>query len=175
MPEKGERDLWWEFLSGKPESVWKLPPRKKKSKVKPQHHQCEDFAQGRMRAWDDQEHKHGELDGKKVERHQEVTQQEATQHDSETSNMVMDEGEVENALKIEPRDSLPTPMETPVLFDGIELATETGSPTLLTKQDVEESLTPREPSPQLLKLIDEVTSSQYRSITSLIRPFLFLL
>ncbi|KXN89608.1 hypothetical protein AN958_05475 [Leucoagaricus sp. SymC.cos] len=48
MPDEGERDLWWAFLSGKPESIWGQPRQSKKKKAKRQRRHDE-FAEGTMR------------------------------------------------------------------------------------------------------------------------------
>lgn len=162
MPDKKERDLWWAFLSGKPESVWNCPPRKSKKKNKAK--QYRQFAEGKMRAWNDQEHDHGEHDDDHEGDHEDEVCHEGIQaerdvvkNDSETSNVARDEGEVENALKIEPQDSLPTPTGTPAPSDDIGFPKESGPSVSVIQEDAQEPPTPREPSPQLLKLIDEVT------------------
>ncbi len=35
MPDKQDRELWWAFLSGKPETEWNPPKQPKQRKIKP--------------------------------------------------------------------------------------------------------------------------------------------
>ncbi|KAF9453048.1 hypothetical protein P691DRAFT_793511 [Macrolepiota fuliginosa MF-IS2] len=156
MPDKKERDLWWAFLEGKPKSVWSCPPRESKKKNKgKQRQQYPHFAEGSMYAWDDQEREHG--GSEEGEHHYEEIQTgyAVTQNDSEISIVARDEGEVENALKVGPQDSLPTPTGTPAPSDGVSHAAEAGPSVIVVQEQNQELLTAREPSPQLLKLIDE--------------------
>ncbi|TDL29868.1 hypothetical protein BD410DRAFT_849973 [Rickenella mellea] len=87
MPERKERDNWWAFISGKPESDWN-PPKKPK-KFWPERRN-----RG-MRAWsDDPEETYGET----------VVQE---------TYRLNDEGEVELAVAVDPAESLPTPSCSP--------------------------------------------------------------
>jgi len=58
------------------------------------------------------------------------------------SSLLNDEGEVEEVLRVDPTELLPTPSGTPAPPDDIELGSD---------------LKPREPSPKVLRLIDEVS------------------
>jgi len=82
---------------------------------------------------------------------------------------VDDEGEVEQVLKVDPAETLPSPAGTPVPLDFLEgLAQPSEEPVASASKFLEEVYTPREPTPELLKLIDEVC------ITSLIDlPFCY--
>ena len=154
MPDKKERDLWWHFLSGKPEHVWN-PPKSKK-KIKSKQKQRDQSTQEPLRAWDGQarenveiEHEH-ECTYDEIQEKQDVTP-------SETPNVAVNAGDFEITLKSEPQDFLPTPTGTPIPSDNVEQMAEPGPSSLINEQDPENDyLTPREPSPQLLKLIDEV-------------------
>lgn len=61
------------------------------------------------------------------------------------SSLLIDEGEVEEALKPDPAELLPTPSGTPAPDSG---------DTTMEEEDLNPS--PREPNMTLLKLIDEV-------------------
>ncbi|KAJ3518077.1 hypothetical protein NLJ89_g95 [Agrocybe chaxingu] len=127
MPDKKDRDLWWEFLSGKPESQW-APPKVSKAKSKRQ-------PPPGMRAWaDEPEQNHA-----------------ATSHIPWHSN---DEGEVEQVLKLDPAESLPSPVGTPVPLGYLEDPHQLGAGPV-AGQTLKQSISPREPTTTLLKLIDE--------------------
>ncbi|CAA7260023.1 unnamed protein product [Cyclocybe aegerita] len=127
MPDKRDRDLWWEFLSGKPESQWApLKASKAKSKRQPPPG---------MRAWaDEPQRSHA-----------------ATSHAPWHSN---DEGEVEQVLKLDPAESLPSPVATPVPLGYLEEHRQPGVGPV-AGQTSRQSISPREPTTTLLKLIDE--------------------
>jgi hypothetical protein len=146
MPEKRERDLWWAFIEGKPESVWgtrKTISTSKRQKGK--------FRKG-MR---------GFSDDSGSDSHESPIYQE-TWH-------INDEGEVELALRIDPSESLPTPSGTPKpaappkASDGIRL------------DDKQQELTPREPTPTLIKHLDHVRGhdSGYRVVNRDLFPSFF--
>ncbi|KAF9006554.1 hypothetical protein BDQ17DRAFT_1351946 [Cyathus striatus] len=116
MPDKKERDLWWAFLSGKPESDWNPPSKPKK--------QSQAAASGN----------HISHQGMRPA--------------SEFMVATTDEGEVEQELKIDPGESLPTPSGTP----GPETSQSTSFVVLSSNP---EPLVPREPSTVLLRQIDE--------------------
>jgi hypothetical protein len=86
MPDKRERDLWWAFVEGKPESEWNPPKRL------PANRQI--HGKQKMRAFPDRE-----LENSEVVRD--------VWH-------INDEGEVELALRPDGRDSLPTPSGSPL-------------------------------------------------------------
>ncbi|TEB35775.1 hypothetical protein FA13DRAFT_1788379 [Coprinellus micaceus] len=124
MPEKKERDLWWAFLEGRPETEWNVSSKQSKKK-----------AQGKrsghgLRAWAD-----------------ESGQEEPTGIVIHESSLLNDEGEVEEALKPDPAELLPTPSGTPA-----------PESTGLADGDDPLTLCPREPSPKLLRLINESTA-----------------
>jgi len=125
MPEKKDRDMWWAFLSGKPGSEWN-PPKKARSKAMKQP-----AARG-MRAWD-------------------VTHREdSVQLNTPALN---GEGEVEEVLEIDPAETLPSPVGTPIPLEYIE---EMSQPSLAVPPCLpEQLLEPREPTTELLRKIDE--------------------
>ncbi|TFK28899.1 hypothetical protein FA15DRAFT_664999 [Coprinopsis marcescibilis] len=134
MPDKKERDLWWAYLEGKAESEWNVPKNSKRQQKRQQHHQRKDAG---MRAWADEP--------------EEMVVPEMIIYESALLND--DEGEVEEALSIDPAEGLPTPSgtpgpstESPPRLGQSSTATPTGPPR------------PREPSTTLLKLIDEPTA-----------------
>jgi hypothetical protein len=179
MPDKGDRDLWWEFFAGEPESVWnRARPSRKKNKAKRQERH-DTFGQGKMRAWDDEAGEVDDLGEQDIRQSNRSVTVNASlgPTEPEPSTIATDEGEVENALKIEPQDSLPTPTGTPVPSDGMEPAITAGSLSLVTEKHTEEGSpahTTRVPTPQLLKLIDEVSISSHDVFTSLMRILTFL-
>ena len=125
MPEKKDRDMWWAFLAGKPESEWN-PSKKARSKANKQP-----LARG-MRAWDDP----SEIAG------------------PSNNSIVNDEGEVEEVLRVNPAETLPSPVGTPVPLEHLE---ETSQPSLIIGPcPPEETLKPREPTTELLRKINEV-------------------
>jgi hypothetical protein len=139
MPEKKERDLWWAYLAGKPESDWN-PPKMPKQSPKPK---ASKRRRG-MRGFADDAGSY------------ECPQQESWQND---------EGEVEKVLRVDPVESLPTPTCSP---EPPEASTSRAdqlvgpSSTMLHVQRPT-VLKPREPMPSLLKHIDQV-----RCVSSLI-------
>lgn len=134
MPEKKDRDMWWAFLEGKPEAEW-TPVQKSNGKSKNQ------VTRG-LRAWADEPPRQQEPDNPIYE--------------LSPNN---DEGEVEEVLKMDPADSLPSPAGTPVL--PLEYLEDVMQPSSTTPCICK----PREPTTQLLKLINGV-----RSCLSLLQP-----
>jgi hypothetical protein len=133
IPEKKDRDMWWAFLQGKPESEWIPVP---KSKGKQKRYQASFRG---MRAWLDEPPSRPEY------------------HESSQHN---DEGEVEQVLRGDPADSLPSPAGTPVpvpleYLEEIMQPSPSGSGLCYTSADNEHR--PREPTTTLLKLIDGVS------------------
>ena len=136
MPEKKERDLWWAFLAGKPESDWN-PPKKHKHSSKPT--KSRRVSQG-MRAF---------LDNVDHDMSYERPGQETTQPD--------DEGEAEQVLTVDHTEPLPAQTCSPV---APETLTSASSSTI--QDTLPPATTPakaREPMPSLLKHIDEVGST----------------
>jgi hypothetical protein len=86
MPEKKDRDMWWAFLQGRPESEW-VPKSKgnpKNTNIKLRLEECV----------------HGLMSLHRPEYNE--------------SSQYNDEGEVEQVLRVDPADSLPSPAGTPV-------------------------------------------------------------
>ncbi|KAH9482756.1 hypothetical protein JR316_0004856 [Psilocybe cubensis] len=134
MPDKKDRDMWWAFLSGQPESEWN-PTKKAKNKSK-----RNPSALGSMCAW---------TEGN-------PQQDSSPSSPYNTSQQLDDEGEVEQVLKVSAAESLPSPAGTPVpleYFEGLSQPSSTVSPP--TSLLPEDKLTPREPTSILLKMIDE--------------------
>lgn len=135
MPEKKDRDMWWAFLEGKPAAEW-IPVQKSKGKSKNQ-------ATRGLRAWADEPD----------------PQQEHSNPIYELSPN-NDEGEVEEVLRMDPADSLPSPAGTPVPLDLLEAvmqpsSSDTTIPSHTPRRDMYK---PREPTTRLLRLIDGVRS-----------------
>ena len=130
MPDKKERDMWRAFLAGKPELDWNPPkkPKKQNPNAKPQ------IYNSGLRAW--------------PENSAQGPPQESWQNN--------DEGEVEHVLRVDPAESLPSPVGTPLSSDSFESVGQLPSNSCLTF--IESALEPREPTTRILKLIDEVRS-----------------
>lgn len=88
MPDKKERDRWWAYLEGRPDTEWNPPKKSKQSQAKR-------FGQG-MRGFADEP----EVENLYSRPHREPWH-------------TNDEGEVEMALRVDPTESLPTPSGTP--------------------------------------------------------------
>lgn len=134
MPEKKERDLWWAYLAGKPESEWN-PPKKPKQSLKSSKRR-----RG-MRGFADDP-------GSYYQHPQEEPWQK-------------DEGEVEKVSTVDPVESLPTPTcSAPSSETSIPREDRVASSSLIDLEDVlpqrRTILKPREPIPSLLKHIDQV-------------------
>jgi hypothetical protein len=97
MPDKKERDLWWGFLAGKPESDWNPPKLPKQS-----------AAQRRFAGL--------------VQAEAPDTSSERKRQESWQTN---DEGEVELVLQVDPSESLPTPTGSPAPSEPGELGSST--------------------------------------------------
>ena len=129
MPDKKERDMWRAFLAGKPESDWN-PPKKPK-KQNPNARKAQTYISG-LRAWSDN----------------------SSQDPPQESWQNNDEGEVEHVLRVDPAESLPSPVGTPLSSDSFESVGQLPSSSYLTS--IESALEPREPTTRILKSIDEV-------------------
>jgi hypothetical protein len=134
IPDKKDRDLWWSFLAGRPDSEWNLS-KKAKLKLKKQ----QSASRGTYARGDDSSA--GKMTAPPT-----------------TQSWNNDEGEVEEVLRIDPAETLPSPVGTPVPLDYLEAISQPSSTTLPSNPafSEEEKPAPREPTPQLLKLIDEV-------------------
>ncbi|KAF9534732.1 hypothetical protein CPB83DRAFT_211992 [Crepidotus variabilis] len=134
MPDKKDRDLWWAFLEGQPESDW-TPVAKSNSKF-----QKPSRPPRGMRAWADDPQPRRNL---------------VSLHDTSLMN---DEGEVEQVLRVDPAESLPSPAGTPIPLDYLEGAMQPGSSTSASGYSAVLRLNlqpPREPNTVLLTQIDE--------------------
>lgn len=148
MPETKERDLWWAFLAGKPETEWN-PPRKPKQTT---------GKGGRFRQ------------GMRAFAHEDGLYEESTfAGSSQEVWRVKDEGEVELALRVDPIESLPTPSSTPAPPD-LSLGDEPH--TLPAVDAVITPTKPKVPTPTLLRLIDQVCCDPLLSSASRTLTFL---
>ena len=129
MPDKKERDMWQAFLAGKPESDWN-PPTKPKKKT-PNAKRPQIYNSG-LRAWPDN----------------------PSQGPPQESLQNNDEGEVEQVLRVDPADSLPSPVGTPLSSDSFESVGQLPSSSCFIS--IKSAFEPREPTTRILKLIDEV-------------------
>lgn len=147
MPDKKERDLWWAYLAGKPETDWNPPKKPKQSQLNKRRQ----FGYG-MRGFSDD------------------TEYDLSYNRPQESWQTNDEGEVELVLRVDPSESLPTPTGSPVPPDtSNELQNTASSSTRL--EHVETIIfKPREPAPCLLRHIDEVSTITQYFLTS--NPYL---
>jgi hypothetical protein len=130
MPDKKERDLWWEFLAGKPEIYWN-PPKKAKTQHPSTRKQ---YGQG-LRAW---------------ESHSMVGPPEMQQSVVLQRN---DEDEVRLVPSGEPTETPPSPKGATRAPENLECPDELLSSKVWSNLP---GYPPRKPSTTLLKLIDEV-------------------
>lgn len=133
MPEKKERDLWWAYLEGKPDSDWNITRNSKKQDRKRQQQHQWHGPGSTMRAWADEPEPTVGADIIVCE-----------------SSLINDEGEVEQALSLDPAEGLPTPTGTPGPSEAPIHHKGMGS-------GKSRAYSPREPSPMVLKLIDEAS------------------
>ena len=138
MPEKKERDLWWAYLAGKPESDWN-PPKKPKQNPKPKSSKHRKGMRGFV---DD------------------IGSYECPQQ----GPLQFDEGEI---LRVNPVESLPTPTCSPepseASTSGMEQHVGPSSMVSDVLSQRPTILKPREPMPRLLKYIDQVRDAHYSS------------
>lgn len=134
MPEKKDRDLWWAFLSGRTEEEWR-PVKKGKGKQKRVAPQQPTSEASRTPI-------HVVLPN---------TEEGGTVANGTAWNN--DEGEVEEVLRLNPAETLPSPVGTPMPLDYLDKMTQ---PSATPAAFFDEKLIPRECTTQLLKLIDEV-------------------
>jgi len=142
MPEKKDRDMWWAFLSGKPESEWN-PCKKARGKAEKRPP-----ARG-MRGWDDSSREDSEIVA------------------AANNSVGNDECEVEEVLRVNPADILPSPVGTPIPLEHLEA---TSPPNLMDHYLPEEISNPREPTTELLRKINEVSFLRFALFPNLI-PF----
>ncbi|KDR83932.1 hypothetical protein GALMADRAFT_54455 [Galerina marginata CBS 339.88] len=136
MPDKKDRDMWWAFLSGRPDSEWN-PTKKSKGKLK----KLQSLGQG-MRAWTDAD-----------DPAQNVPADTLTYNSWQQRN---DDREVEQELRMDVSETLPSAVGTPVPLDCLEgLIQSSSSVAEPSSALTEEVLVPREPTTALLKSIDE--------------------
>ncbi|KAF7798895.1 hypothetical protein EIP86_010123 [Pleurotus ostreatoroseus] len=128
MPDRKDRDAWWAFLTGRPEAEWNPPKKPKGQKNKPPHN----YGRG-MRAFQD------------------VSEYEILPYDdaarvgpSSDDTHVNEEREVEQAITINPAESLPTPSSTPAPDNPADRVRDSSSNTNAQP----------EPTPTLLRTID---------------------
>ncbi|KAH7931194.1 hypothetical protein BV22DRAFT_1042555 [Leucogyrophana mollusca] len=146
MPDKKERDLWWKFLAGQPETEWDPPKKPKQVAPSRKRH----FSSG-MRAFGYEDPELGEYD----------SDQEKGLHETWRINP---EGEMEIANEHNLTESLPTPSGTPPPTDSAvngkqpEFQAGLAEPVLQggNSESVQgyPSPLPREPTPTLLRKID---------------------
>ncbi|KAF9472953.1 hypothetical protein BDN70DRAFT_908994 [Pholiota conissans] len=133
IPDRRERGLWWSFLAGKPHSEWN-PSKRSELKSKKQQLQASSYTR---------------------------TYKSTSTYKTTaiaTDSWINDEGEVEDALKIDPADTLPSPAGSPIPLDYLEAISQPSSTSVSAKPELSEDqmLAPREPTSHILKLIDEV-------------------
>jgi hypothetical protein len=132
MPDMRERDLWWAFLAGRPESDWNPPKKLKQNQNSTKRHK---FGKG-MRGFSD------DLDfGPPDAAPPEIWH-------------INDEGEVELALRVDPSETLPTPSGTPAPQEHLAEG-KSAAENFVDKQELP-TWKPREPTPSLLRRIDQV-------------------
>ena len=131
MPDKKERDMWWAFLAGRPESDWNPP---KKSKIQSINAKKLQAYNSGLRAWSDN----------------------SSQDPPQESWQNNVEGEVEQVLRVDPAKSLPNAVEIPLPSNSFESVGQLPSGSCITP--IKLAFEPREPTTRILKLIDEVCS-----------------
>ena len=131
MPDKMERDCWWEFLAGRPESDWN-PPKKPKSDAR---------LRRRYR------YSHGRDYSPESDPGEDGYSAQETWH-------INDEGDVELALNNDPGESLPTPLGTPAPSESS--GEPHGHPH--PPSDMHPKIKQREPTPSLITYIDQVSA-----------------
>ncbi|TFK43702.1 hypothetical protein BDQ12DRAFT_675416 [Crucibulum laeve] len=134
------RNSWWAFIAGQPESEWNPPKKPKKLNQYMLRRLGPQLGQG-MRGWDE--------DSVEEESTSNILQQNSFQTN--------DEGEVEQVLRVDPTESLPTPTGTPAPSDVPVSAESPESSTSAMPVGSPESIkvVPREPSTTVLRNIDE--------------------
>jgi hypothetical protein len=155
MPDKKERDLWWAYLAGKPESDWNPPKKPKQSQNSNKRRQSSHGMRGFA---DDPEY--------------DFSYDRPRQESWQTN----DEGEVELVLRVDPSESLPTPTGSPAPPDTFSTQQMPGSLSIKLEHMEATTYKPREPSPSLLRHIDEVSFPRFTAFATnnfLVRKWLY--
>ncbi|EAU84635.2 hypothetical protein CC1G_00154 [Coprinopsis cinerea okayama7 len=157
MPDKKERDMWWAYLEGKPESEWNIPKSQSKRQQKQKQRQAQYQSQSQQQSADSLDVGGGSNQTLRAWA-DEPEEDVAPTIIYETSLLDgNDEGEVEQALSIDPAEGLPTPTGTPGPPDSPLPSMSSAGPSS-DKKGKSPVMKPREPSPVILKLIDEPTA-----------------
>ncbi|KAF4619720.1 hypothetical protein D9613_005107 [Agrocybe pediades] len=137
MPDKGDRDMWWSYLSGKPESEWN---RSKKSQRAARLQQPRaPLTESQVQSVDDKD---------LPDTFPSTESQQDARH-----------GELESVGSIDPADTLPSPEGTPVPLDYLEALAQPSETSIgSVPETLDENYNPREPTPEVLKTIDERTA-----------------
>ena len=142
MPEMKDRDAWWSFLSGRPESEWNAPKKPKKQNKRDQRYGSYggDGGGGGMRSFLSE---------------YEVQYTPASQLPYAYAS---EEGEVERAIATtDAADALPTPSATPGPADRTLQTDPDGTSTEASSSlAAGASVLPPEPTPLLLRNMDHV-------------------
>jgi len=160
MPDKKERDLWWKFLAGLPESDWNPPKKPKKASSKNRF-------SGHMRAFCDEP----EVPHKNVEQNH---------NESHETWCINSEGDVELAVdeSAGALQSVDQPPQIGPVFSASIMETPSVIDPASNHTGHEQHCSPREITPSLLRKIDHVRMEilSYRLLTkSICRtcPFTF--
>lgn len=136
MPDKKERDLWWKFLAGLPESDWNPPKKPKKASL------SKNRFSGHMRAFCDEP---GVPHDKNVEQNH---------SDSHETWRINSEGDVE--LAADAPQSIDQPPQIGPVFSASTMGTPSVIDPLSNHIGHEHPCSPREITPSLLRKIDHV-------------------
>ena len=153
MPDKKERDLWWAFLTGRPESEWN-PPRKPKQPKVSRWQQRKLQGKG-ARPFADDLHEDASLSYDFPENASE-----------ETLPSAGSKVEAEVSYQGHAAQSLPTPSGTPA-------PPETPADISIQTDDMSVNIDtpiPPEPTPMLMQHIDHVRPSNYPTGIRLLTP-----
>lgn len=137
-PGMKERDAWWAFLTGRPESEWDPPkkPKKEKNNREPRYdHHTEGIRSYRSEY--------------------------EVQYDNATPGLsyATEEGEVEQIVVADPTESLPTPFGSPAPPDKASLLSENGTSNGVSSSPNDTAkIIQREPTPLLLQKLDHVST-----------------
>ncbi|KAI0368051.1 hypothetical protein BV20DRAFT_969629 [Pilatotrama ljubarskyi] len=140
MPDKKERDLWWAFLSGRPESEWNPPKKPKQPKVS---------------RWQQRNMKKGQGAQPFLDDVHEAASLSYDMPESEGVGAISTSAGVEREAptSTDAAHSLPTPSGTPVPPD-VSADISMSSEEALHVREVPLVYLPREPTPALMQHID---------------------
>ncbi|KDQ64309.1 hypothetical protein JAAARDRAFT_118826 [Jaapia argillacea MUCL 33604] len=142
LPDRNERDLWWEFIAGSPESVWNRPKKQKQPRNR------HPYRPKGMRAFSEESYASEVRDASFSREEEPFASAAASEEFSIGLRATEDRNPGNSSADRTPSDTLPTPRTTP--FPSV--------PQELTPaSDIHEGntrLVPREPVPQLLSPID---------------------